>query len=325
MDHAYTDDVFGIVDSVEFSEMVRITNLYAMPTDTLLSVDEMVGITNLYSSVSIDSSSIVAETIEAPTPDNHSLSVADMIAITELYAGSDRWSAGAACHGDTSVVVLPGVVAAIPPRPKSRKRAADTNDSLCHDVHEDIKKSDGVRFSLDPNYKQAVHGDTWSRILGSRCNPRLSKMLADTCSAISDMGEIPISTVEHENSQLAIGRTYPDGTRMPDCSYGANCSAFDLTLCKSALHPYLTPAQEVSSAVVHGPCLLCIRRLVTALVSASGSKAIVATDIAIPVRFINTVNQPGGYHLHVRFLCVSFIFPRVFFCCFFVICFDKIL
>jgi len=106
--------------------------------------------------------------------------------------------------------------------------------------------------------------------------------------------QVPVSTVEHENSQLEWGRT---GVRL--CACGDECDATALDNNQGPLHVYFSVAEHDRFAAngAHPDrlfCLLCIRRDVHALALAFQASADPPVPFAVPP-VQNLVDVPGGY------------------------------
>jgi hypothetical protein len=105
---------------------------------------------------------------------------------------------------------------------------------------------------------------------------------------VPDVGEvqIPISTVEHENTQLKYGRT------APTCAADHECEAHSLPGNRGPLHVYrsLTETEKEGACIF---CLLCIRRDAQAIQLAQRANT-GSTSFIIPP-FQNLVDTPGGY------------------------------
>lgn len=115
-----------------------------------------------------------------------------------------------------------------------------------------------------------------------------------------DGGVVPVSTVEHETTQLQWGRT-----GVPECVAGCECEAKAMESAPAPLHVYLS-ASEQAAFDTHGDlpdqprfCLLCIRRDAHALamLQASLPDTLHHSGRAAFVRppFLNLVDVPGGY------------------------------
>ena len=111
---------------------------------------------------------------------------------------------------------------------------------------------------------------------------------------------MPVSTVEHENTQLRWGR------KLPLCAFGCECDGHLLRNSPGPLHVYLSVSEQEKfdsdGTVPTGAlfCLLCIRRDAQALYLAH--RAALGTTVSASGRptfcvppFVNLVDVPGGY------------------------------
>ena len=116
----------------------------------------------------------------------------------------------------------------------------------------------------------------------------------------SDLGKVPISTVEHETGQLEWNRP-----GVPICASKSECEALNLAGAPGALPVYLSSEEqrhfEETGEVPIIPrfCLLCIRRDAHALSMLQASlpsttKHTGRAGFVLPP-FLNLVDVPGGY------------------------------
>lgn len=119
--------------------------------------------------------------------------------------------------------------------------------------------------------------------------------------------QIPVSTADHENSQLYWGRkSKKTGKPIKTCQYGCECAAKTLICNQGCLGIYLTPAeQDEFDATGNIPenalfCLLCIRRDAETIYITNKStlkypQCQVGRGFFCVPPFRNLVDVPGGY------------------------------
>lgn len=154
---------------------------------------------------------------------------------------------------------------------------------------------------IDNNFlcRFGVVGEVWKRYIST---VSVNTMTVGAPDAVEL--SIPPSFVEHETEQLRLGRfSKTKGNRLGDCCEGKNCVAYLLRGNNIALHPYLTPSQQLEfdahGTIIEGPCLLDIRKTVTAIAMLYRNDCVgVSPHNVMPVRvpFYNRVNEPGGYN-----------------------------
>jgi hypothetical protein len=160
----------------------------------------------------------------------------------------------------------------------------------------------GPVYRVSPEYKSTVLSEAW--------NQCIKTVTVHTMTAVDDVASsiplsIPLSTVEHENEQLRIGRrSTATGKHLGECCEEQNCEALGFVGNNKPLHPYLTPSQELdfqrNGTLVEGMCLLDIRKTITNVVSLHRDYTFgvdVHNKLPMRVPFYNSVNAPGGYRV----------------------------
>ena len=129
----------------------------------------------------------------------------------------------------------------------------------------------------------------------------------DASATIEFSPKLEFASVEHDSRMLRWGNrslSNPDIT-LHKCIFDddKSCKAFQLRATNGALDSYCTPSQYAlfdSSGIIppRGPCLLCIRDMVTSIVAAQMNTLLDPRRCQhrhSPPTY-NTVNQPGGYN-----------------------------
>jgi hypothetical protein len=201
------------------------------------------------------------------------------------------WPLGTTCAPEPKGKSTAGNTSAIPPLIAPSKAA----------ILRDFAAIDGYQTHLPlfkPHTRAAVAllREAWQRAL-----PGGSHATSETVPP-PDLSTIPLSTVEHDNTQL---RWHRPG--VPLCDYGDECDALSLYGNQGPLHAYLTPAQQQAfdgptQHLPEGPyfCLLCIRRDLHALhlAHAATCHPTLQTNgrpVLVLPPFQNIVDAPGGY------------------------------
>ena len=182
---------------------------------------------------------------------------------------------------------------------KQNSLAPSVRDAVLKFVQNDCYKSNLDLFAVTNRCQVELMQEAWKRGL------EVAATRTDTACC-----HIPVSTVEHENTQLVWGRTSIK-TKEPVelCSHGDECDALKLRGNQGPLHRYMSPEEQsiFDSEGTHpsGPsfCLLCIRRDVHAVYLAHSAVMVNSTrqldrgTFVIPP-FQNLVDCPGGYNLN---------------------------
>ena len=117
-----------------------------------------------------------------------------------------------------------------------------------------------------------------------------------------DMSGLPLTTVEHDNSQLMWNRhslKFKD-KKVPLCIQGCRCAGSRLQGSPGPLHVYLSKIEQElfdnqGICKEEGPCLLCIRLTLTELFLLNGNvQNNFSANVVLPP-FNILVDQPGGY------------------------------
>ena len=173
-------------------------------------------------------------------------------------------------------------------------------------VQNDCYKTNLDLFSVSNSIQTELMQEAWKRGL------EVAAAKVDTLSC-----HIPVSTVEHENTQLVWGRcSKKTKDELELCSHGEECDALKLRGNQGPLQRYMSPEEQhaFDSDGIHpsGPsfCLLCIRRDIHAAYLAYSSSVVNsmrqldrATFVIPP--FQNLCDCPGGYRMDAMGLSPS--------------------
>lgn len=248
------------------------------------------------------------------------LSIVDMVSnnvhYLEQLEGSKvpggRWgTALPSKHSDVpTIAVAPGGVVAPAPR-KSRKEnitvAYDAIPPSVRRAYTKLRKNEifstaGPVYRVAPEYQSTALADGWRKCIETVTVATMATVAGiDTTVPLS----IPLSTAEHENIQLEIGRrSRATGALLGECCQGKNCEALAFTGNTRPLHPYLTKSQEhefqTKGTLFEGRCLLDIRKTITNVVHLHHRECLgveAHNQLPMSVPFYNSVNAPGGYRI----------------------------
>jgi len=214
-------------------------------------------------------------------------------------------AAGKPIHDENSPESLPGLQIKKNKRTsaaKSQQLKPLISPSICNAVlkfvQNDCYKTNLNLFSIAEDVQTELMQEAWERGL----DVASSKVDKISC-------HIPVSTVEHDNSQLVWGRTsFTSGALVNSCSHEEECDSLKLRGNQGPLQRYMSPEEQLlfDSTGTHPSapdfCLLCIRRDIHAAYLAYSATIINSTrqldrpTFVIPP-FQNLVDCPGGYKL----------------------------